>query len=1144
MPFSLSAVRSLCLQCFVVLAVPLACLTCHGQETPPDAPPATLPATPIVASNGPTTDSIDAELAALELKSELDAATKTRLVSMLQQAKKTLQQGQTYEELANQYSQMIGSVAARQAELQAKLDALSGAEPTLAEGLTLADATQSLATLKAELATASKQVTDLTAESTRRRTRLGEIPGLLSDAEKERADVAGQQAQPAPVNESAIESQTRKTLLAARGEELAARIEALENEQAAYTATVDLLPLERKLAEANVTQLRRQTELLQEAILEMQKDQVNATTADLKQTVASVPKSLRTLAESNVELAELQRQLIEQTATTQQNLSGVQSAMDDVKADAKSSKERIDAIGLTDALGVILRQQREEAKALRNKFRPRDDLTKKVEEYQLSTFKMEDELADINQWLDQREAVQVDWDSTEIAWGDLGLDEAEWVLKRKRRKLLEDTLHSQNSVLQSMLTSDTQRRELILLIDEFTAAIDANLFWTKDAPTISIGELAVAPELIQWVSAPASWVGVVHQMVLTVTLEPLASLGLILLTFAVLFGRGRARAAIKHEGEEATKVNVGFMSTVRAMVATFVTAMVWPACLGTFAFLLVKTSPADPFVRGLGNALAMVALYVSSRELLSKVCRDKGVAECHFGWSEKLRRHLRRHLRWYTWVGGGIVLTMGVFYEHPDAEVRIFAIRIMSTALFLVTAAFHHLMLRQKSPLHVEFVLYNPSSLFYRMRKLIWAIAVLAPIVFAFMALAGYLETTFRLGHSLQSTFLLLVVIVLGHGLLSRWLMLRRRDLARRRAMEQRDRKLKELQGSEDKAIADQVGIVLEEESAGDLEKLDEQGRQTAVVFASTLGLIGFGLIWHDLVPALAFFDDFSLGTVGTGENIESVSLLDVIYSLLCIALMVYATGVVPRVFELLVRGRTELDPGARYAISTLLRYVIIIAGSFIVMNLLSVPYNQLGWLLAAASVGLGFGLQEIVANFVSGIILLLERPVRVGDVVTIGDTTGIVSRIQMRATTVTNWDRKELVIPNKDLITEKLLNWSLTNVINRLTINIGVAYGSDPDQVRELLYQVVKNHPQVLTDPAPLINFDTFGDSSLNFVVRFFLEKLDNRIEVTHQINREIAEALAKAGITIPFPQRDVHLDINGDDAALPLSLRRGRDH
>jgi potassium efflux system protein len=247
-----------------------------------------------------------------------------------------------------------------------------------------------------------------------------------------------------------------------------------------------------------------------------------------------------------------------------------------------------------------------------------------------------------------------------------------------------------------------------------------------------------------------------------------------------------------------------------------------------------------------------------------------------------------------------------------------------------------------------------------------------------------------------------------------------------------------------------------------------------------------------------------------------------------------------PGFLELWVLGRTSLDSGARYAVASLARYALIVLGTLIVLSFLSVPYEQLGWLLAAASVGLGFGLQEIVANFVSGIILLLERPVRVGDVVTIDDTTGVVSRIQMRATTVTNWDRKELVIPNKDLITQKLLNWSLTNVINRLTVEVGVAYGTDPDRVREILLRVVEAHPSVLKDPAPLISFETFGDSSLNFAVRVFLEKLDNRIAVTHQINTAIANAFRDAGIEIPFPQRDLHVAFA--DGAKPEAFEQHR--
>lgn len=1139
--------------CLVVLLATAASMPVNGQEassTPPaaSAPAATPPAvtvpsaTPPAATEETATSQIDADLAAIESDAELDETTKTRLTAMLQQAKKTLLQSQAEKTAADQYEQLARNAVNQQAEVQAKLDAIGTQEPTVAADATLVDLSSKLAAVKSQLVVASKEAADLATESTRRRARLAEIPGLLTAAEREQGEIASQQAQPAALNESAAESQARTTLLAARAQEIANRIESLQNEQAAYTGTVELLPLQRKLADATVAQLRRESEMLQAAVTQKLQSQVEATATDLQHAADAVPQKLRDLVRKNVQLAESQKELLTQGAESEQTLLDVQAALEEVKADQKSSKERLDAVGLTEALGVMFRQQTDDAKKLRYKFRPREDLKKKVQEYQLNAFVLEDELAQVNQWLDRHEPLPIEWDKLEIAWEDLNQDEAEWVLYKKRAQLIESTLQTQNVVLQTMLTSDTQRRELLLLIDEFTAFVDRNLFWSRNAPAISLAELSYAPKAIQWVSTPTYWANAVSQMVFTVTAVPIASLGIILSAFAILLGRSRARRIIKEEGEEATKINVGFGSTIRALIATFVAAMVWPACLGTFAFLLLGTSAADSFVRGLGYAFAMAALYVASRELLSKVCRDKGVAECHFGWTDEVRKHLRRHLRWYTLAGALIIIPMAIFHEHPDVTVRTFATRVTSTTLFLVTAAFHHLMLRHQSPIYVQAVLTNPDSWIYRFRKLIWTVCVGVPILFAAMSLAGYLETTYRLGHSLQSTFLLLVVIVLVYGLLSRWLMLRRRDLARRKAMEERQRRLAEMQTNEPQSLANEAGIVFEKEESIDIASLDEQGRQTAVVVTSVLAIVGFGFIWSDLIPALEYFDDVSLWSVGTGEAIESVSLLDLIYCVFGVALIIYATRVVPLIFELMVHGRTSLDAGARYAVSTLLRYFVVVIGCFFVMNLLSVPYDQLGWLVAAASVGLGFGLQEIVANFVSGIILLLERPVRVGDVVTIDGITGVVSRIQMRATTVTNWDRKELVIPNKDLITQKLLNWSLSNVINRLTIQVGVAYGSDPDQVRELLYRVVRRHPEVLSEPPPLINFEAFGDSSLNFVIRFFLEKLENRIEITHQINTAIAKALADAGITIPFPQRDLHLDLLGDDAMLPIVVRDDR--
>jgi len=217
-----------------------------------------------------------------------------------------------------------------------------------------------------------------------------------------------------------------------------------------------------------------------------------------------------------------------------------------------------------------------------------------------------------------------------------------------------------------------------------------------------------------------------------------------------------------------------------------------------------------------------------------------------------------------------------------------------------------------------------------------------------------------------------------------------------------------------------------------------------------------------------------------------------------------------------------------------LVSYVISVVGIILVFSTLGAHWSQLQWLVAALGVGIGFGLQEIVANFISGIIILFERPVRVGDLVTIGDTRGIVAKIRIRATTIRTHDAQELLVPNKEFITGRLLNWSLTDQITRLLIPVGIAYGSDVDKAMQLMLEAAREDVNVIDDPAPSVIFESFGDNSLQIILRCFVCEIDKRVRTISALNQAVNKKFNESGIVIAFPQRDLHID-----STKPLSVK-----
>jgi len=228
---------------------------------------------------------------------------------------------------------------------------------------------------------------------------------------------------------------------------------------------------------------------------------------------------------------------------------------------------------------------------------------------------------------------------------------------------------------------------------------------------------------------------------------------------------------------------------------------------------------------------------------------------------------------------------------------------------------------------------------------------------------------------------------------------------------------------------------------------------------------------------------------------------------------------------EILLFRHLSIEAGSRYAINKLAGYLLVSIGFLFVANELGGSWSQVQWLVAALSVGLGFGLQEIFANLVSGIILLFERPIRVGDTVTIGNVTGKVSRIQMRATTIMDWDQKELVVPNKTFITTQLVNWTLSDAITRVVVPVSIAYGTDLENAHKLMLDTVQNTPKVLAEPQPTVLLSSFGDSALNFTIYAFVSEMSHRLQVIHELHLRLDRVLREHHIEIPFPQRDVHV-------------------
>ncbi len=317
------------------------------------------------------------------------------------------------------------------------------------------------------------------------------------------------------------------------------------------------------------------------------------------------------------------------------------------------------------------------------------------------------------------------------------------------------------------------------------------------------------------------------------------------------------------------------------------------------------------------------------------------------------------------------------------------------------------------------------------------------------------------------------------------------------------------------------------------------------------------GLVWLRIIVTVALWGGFALGVlqlwglsdatlqtlqgyVVNGFKLGSLEIIPVriLLALASFALLFTLSGWFRKRLERHWIQKTHFDRGAREAMVTMSGYIGTAIALLVALGVTGVDFSHLAIIAGALSVGIGFGLQNIVNNFVSGLILLFERPIKTGDWIAVGGTEGYVKRIRIRSTQIQTFDRADVIVPNSELISSQVTNWMLNDTRGRSRIPVSVAYGTDTSKVKAILLRIAQGQPRVITDgtaPQPVVLFRAFGDSALNFELRCFIQNIDERHGVISDINFALDAAFRAEGIEIPFPQRDVHIRTVPEQDGIP---------
>ena len=686
--------------------------------------------------------------------------------------------------------------------------------------------------------------------------------------------------------------------------------------------------------------------------------------------------------------------------------------------------------------------------------------------------------------------------------------------------LLRQLSEGQNKLIAVLRETDAAERGLEASGRGARVRLTQLLYWIPAPP--STDTLSQILPSLQWTVSPANWSAAGKALSKAWSSEPWWPALALIAAAGLAASRGRLRRALvalapSTLGHERYRIAHAF----QAIAITFGLSAPIPIALWTMATMLGASMGDDPFPHALAMALGAIARLLLSLFAFVWLLDRDGLAVRHFGKDPVGYDFAARMIRRFAWIIVPLMflaalngLDFAPFANRQSLGRACFSLAMMATA------ALFWIVLRRRSPFMQPLIAGAPRGMATGLHPLWHAALVAAPLAIGVLAAVGYfVVAAYFWGHVLLSLFIVLAAAML-YGLMALWVQVQDSRLAPRKDEESRRQAQARAEEATDGAIAGTAAPGL------DIASIGEQTRSLLDLFVTASLLAMLWWVWKDAVPMLSKVGDYPLWSstsIVDGKAVaHHVAVNSLLLALMSAAVAAIAVRNVGALLDIVLLRRIDMQADANYAIKVTTRYAIAAAGILLVASVLGIGWSDVQWLVAALGVGLGFGLQEIVANFVSGLIILAERPIRIGDMITVGGVSGRVTSIRARATIIVDPDNKEVLIPNKAFITERVVNWTYSDETTRIVIKFSVPRGADVVAAERAVIEAIGRIPDVLREPGPSVYVTGFRDAHLDLEIRAFVDKLGKQMRVQHEISLAVDRVLHDLGAaTVPLQNK-----------------------